>query len=183
MIESFVSCCLLGVFFLPFFFSCANDFLSNCNFNLCRRVGSENVLYGINMTKSPTNKCGPTVALNCVFFMGSTDHTALPFRAGVPKADLGFMNINISGNSYIDKFRGVSWPFIPPLLKITDAVCHLCLSIWTYILISVINLKAELSYFFCLFLSFWMESAFCSALVLGEKSGVLPVYCFTVVQD
>lgn len=114
------------VFFLPFF-SSANGFLNNCSLNLCNRLGSENVLYDISMTK--------VLLINVVpqwhyyeFFMGSTDHIALPFRTGVAKAALKFLDIKISGKN-IDKFRGVSCPLIAPLHKITGTVCCLCLCI------------------------------------------------------
>lgn len=114
------------VFFLPFF-SSANGFLNNCSLNLCNRLGSENVLYDISMTK--------VLPINVVpqwhyyeFLMGSTDHIALPFRTGVAKAALKFLDIKISGKT-IDKFRGVSCPLIVPLHKITGTVCCLCLCI------------------------------------------------------
>lgn len=52
----------LGLFFFLIFFS-VGSFLSNCNLNLCDRIGCENAISGINTIKSLPNKRGPTVGI------------------------------------------------------------------------------------------------------------------------
>lgn len=168
--------------FVCFLIFSAGHFLSNCSLNLCGRIGSENAFHGINMNRSLPNKCGPTVGmmqvLHGVVCWVNWLHST-PFSTGMAKAALKFLDIKIPRKGSVGRFRAASCPYITGLHKIMCTVSCLCLCVWTYVLISVINLKAELWYF----LSFWMESGFCSDLVLGMKSSVLPIYCFTAVQN
>lgn len=138
----------LVVFFI--FFS-ADSFLSNCSLNLCGRTGSENAFHGINMTKSLPTERGLAVGIlrvlhGMVRWVNWLQRT--PFSTGVAKAALKFLDTKISRERSVGKFRGVSCLYITGLRKITCTVSCLFLCVWTYVLISVINLKAALCYFF-----------------------------------
>lgn len=135
------------------------------------------------MTKSLPNKHGPTVGIPQVFH-GMVCWVkwlrSIAFGTGVAEASLKFLDIKISRASSVSKFRAASCPCITSLHKITCTVSWLCLCVWTYVLISVIDLETELWFFFW---SVWMESAFCSDLTLGMKSSVLLICCCIVVQN